>query len=61
MTQENPKIPVEIPTPLIDPDTSKPVVPEEIEIPEDDPDMIPDTEDPFETPPPELPEPAEGP
>lgn len=37
------------------------VDPEEITIPADDPDIIPD-EDPFESPPPfEIPEPGEGP
>ncbi len=50
---EKPHIPRETELPL-------PVDPEEPGIPEEDPDIIPD-ENPFETPPYEMPEPGEGP
>ena len=51
---------VEIPSPVKHHPVIPPINPEELVIPEDDPDKIPD-EDPFETPAYESPAPAEGP
>jgi hypothetical protein len=59
--KKDPGIPVEKPAPSKAPDIEQPFDPEEpILPPEEDPDIIPD-EDPFETPPYEVPPPAEGP
>jgi hypothetical protein len=55
-----PSKPFEIPTPVKMPDIEPPDDPEQPFIPVEDPDSIPD-EDPFETPPYEIPPPAEGP
>lgn len=55
-----PAKPFEIPPPEKNPEINLPVDPEEPIIPEEDPDIIPD-ENPFETPPYEIPPPAEGP
>ncbi len=52
--------PIEIPLPGKHPEIELPVDPEEAIIPVEDPDMIPD-ENPFESPPYEIPEPGEGP
>jgi hypothetical protein len=52
--------PVDIPAPDKHPEIIQPVDPDETVIPVEDPDVIPD-EDPFETPPYEIPAPAEGP
>lgn len=52
--------PFEIPSPGIIPEIEPPFDPEEPFVPEEDPDLIPD-EDPFETPPYEVPPPGEGP
>ncbi|WP_460551083.1 hypothetical protein [Ferruginibacter profundus] len=52
--------PVEIPVPKEKPEIELPIDPEAPLIPEEDPDIIPE-ENPFETPPFELPEPGEGP
>ena len=56
----HPSKPFEIPTPVKMPDIEPPDDPEQPFIPLEDPDSIPD-EDPFETPPYEIPPPAEGP
>jgi len=58
--KQQPDKPIEIPSPGKQPEIIPPVDPEEPIIPEEDPDIIPD-EDPFETPPYEIPPPAEGP
>jgi hypothetical protein len=50
----------EIPSPEKHPEIDPPFDPEEPIIPEEAPDIIPD-EDPFETPPHEIPPPGEGP
>jgi hypothetical protein len=50
----------EIPKPLREPGTFPGEEPEIPPIPEEEPDIIPD-EDPYETPPYEVPEPGEGP
>jgi len=55
-----PAKPFEIPSPEKHPEIEPPADPEEPIIPEEDPDIIPD-ENPFETPPYEIPPPAEGP
>jgi hypothetical protein len=53
--------PSEVPSPAKNPEITTPSDPEEpIVAPEEDPDYIPD-DDPFETPPYEIPPPAEGP
>jgi hypothetical protein len=52
--------PIETPSPEKHPELEPFFDPEEPMIPEEDPDIIPD-EDPFETPPYEVPPPAEGP
>ncbi len=52
--------PTEVPSPWKQPEIDRPSEPEEPLIPIEDPDIIPD-EDPFETPPEEMPEPGEGP
>jgi hypothetical protein len=54
------KQPVEIPPPEKNPVYNPDVIPETPPLPEEEPDIIPD-EDPFETPPYEVPEPGEGP
>jgi hypothetical protein len=59
-TKKQPGKPIETPPPGKNPEIIQPLDPEEPIIPEDDPDMIPD-EDPFVTPPFEVPPPAEGP
>jgi hypothetical protein len=51
---------VEIPTPGKKPGIELPIDPEEPILPEVEPDLVPD-EDPFITPPEELPAPGEGP
>ena len=56
----HPDKPFEIPTPVKSPDFQPPDDPDQPFIPVEDPDIIPD-EDPFETPPYEIPPPAEGP
>lgn len=55
-----PSKPSEIPAPVKMPDVEPPDDPEQPFTPVEDPDSIPD-EDPFETPPYEIPPPAEGP
>ena len=55
-----PAKPAEIPLPEQHPETQMPIDPEEPLTPEENPDIIPD-ENPFETPPYELPDPGEGP
>ena len=57
--KKQPGKPFEIPSPEKHPEI-EPADPEEPIIPEEDPDIIPD-ENPFETPPYEIPPPAEGP
>lgn len=52
--------PFEIPAPEKRPEMDPSHIPESPELPEEDPDLIPE-EDPFETPPFEIPEPGEGP
>lgn len=52
--------PAEIPKPKKEPDITAPLDPEEPSLPEEDPGMFPD-ENPFETPPFEIPTPGEGP
>jgi hypothetical protein len=52
--------PIEVPGPLIYPELEPPFDPEEPIVPEEDPEIIPD-ENPYETPPYEIPEPGEGP
>ncbi len=59
-TKKKPGMPSEIPAPHKQPDISEPTDPEEPIIPKEDPDIIPD-EEPFETPPYEIPQPGEGP
>ena len=59
-TKKQPGKPIETPPPEKNPEILPPLDPEEPIIPEDDPDIIPD-ENPFETPPYEVPPPAEGP
>ncbi len=59
--ENQPKQPVEVPPPPgknIESDPDR--VPELPQLPDEEPDIIPD-EDPFETPPYEVPEPGEGP
>jgi len=56
----DPGIPGKKTVPVEVPGIDQPLDPEEPIIPEEDPDIIPD-EDPFETPPYEIPPPAEGP
>jgi len=58
--KQPPGKPIETPLPGKTPETVPSFDPEEPVIPEEDPDIIPD-EDPFETPPYEVPPPAEGP
>jgi hypothetical protein len=58
--KKQPGSPFEIPAPQKRPDIVQPIDPEEPIIPEEDPEVIPD-DDPFETPPYEIPEPGEGP
>jgi len=58
--QTTPEKPIEIPQPEKEPEIEPPDYPEEPFIPGADPDVIP-YEDPFETPPYELPVPGEGP
>lgn len=55
-----PPKPFEIPAPEKRPEMDPSHIPESPELPEEDPDLIPE-EDPFETPPFEIPEPGEGP
>ena len=55
-----PDKPFEIPSPQKQPEINPVVDPEEPIVPIEDPDIIPD-EDPFETPPYEIPPPGEGP
>jgi hypothetical protein len=56
----DPGIPTEKPALPKHPEIEEPFDPEEPIIPQEDPDIIPD-EEPFETPPYEVPPPAEGP
>ena len=58
--KEQPGKPFEIPLPEKLPEIELPVDPEDPIIPMEDPDIIPD-ENPFITPPDEMPAPAEGP
>lgn len=58
--KQPPGKPIETPMPRKTPEIVPPFDPEEPIIPEEDPDIIPD-EDPFDTPPYEVPPPAEGP
>lgn len=58
--KNQPPSPVEIPKPAKRPEIPNLEEPEDPVIPEEDPDIVPD-EDPFETPPYEIPPPAEGP
>ena len=63
MTIPKKKIPdkaIEIPTPKKEPDITVPIDPEGPSIPNEDPEIIPE-ENPFETPPFEVPKPGEGP
>lgn len=55
-----PDRPIEMPSPEKDPEIILPFDPEDPIIPLEDPDIIPD-EDPFETPPYEIPPPGESP
>ena len=55
-----PDKPFEIPSPQKHPEINPVIDPEEPIVPMEDPDIIPD-EDPFETPPYEIPPPGEGP
>lgn len=55
-----PEVPVEIPSPGRDPEIHPDAIPDLPLLPDEDPDIIPD-EEPFETPPHEIPEPGEGP
>ncbi len=52
--------PAEIPKPKKEPDVAAPIDPEQPLLPEEDPGIIPE-ENPFETPPFEIPAPGEGP
>lgn len=52
--------PVEVPSPGKYIEVNPDEIPESPALPEEDPEIIPD-EDPFETPPYEIPEPGEGP
>jgi hypothetical protein len=61
MTKKKPpERPIETPAPEIQPEIEMPVDPENPLTPQEDPDIIP-FEDPYETPPYEVPPPAEGP
>ncbi len=63
MAKEYQKRTIEIPIPIIKPDIISPIDPDEIihrEVPGVDPDYIPE-EDPYETPPIEIPIPGERP
>ena len=51
---------IEIPMPKKEPEIILPLDPEDPSIPTEDPDILPE-ENPFETPPFEIPEPGEGP
>ena len=57
---KKPDKPLEIPSPEKHPEINPVIDPEEPIVPIEDPDIIPD-EDPFETPPYEIPPPGEGP
>lgn len=52
--------PNEIPFPKKEPDINVPIDPEEPLLPKEDPNVLPD-ENPYETPPYEVPQPGEGP
>lgn len=58
--KKQPNKPIETTSPETNSEMIPPIDPEEPIIPEEDPNIIPD-EDPFETPPYEIPPPAEGP
>lgn len=58
--KKHPPIPSEIPYPGKRPELDPDRIPENPGLPEKEPDIIPE-EDPYETPPEELPEPGEGP
>jgi hypothetical protein len=59
-TKQPPQKPFEMPKPAKIPEIIEPLDPDELIIPDEDPDFIPE-ENPFENPPEEMPPPAEGP
>lgn len=57
---EKPVSPSEVPGPIRNPEIDPDNIPESPVLPDEEPDVIPD-ENPFETPPTEVPAPGEGP
>ncbi|MBP6023436.1 hypothetical protein [Ferruginibacter sp.] len=58
--KKQPTKPVEVPAPGKYPEINPDAIPDSPALPDEDPDIIPD-EDPYETPPYEVPNPGEGP